>query len=100
MLHTRLVSALKKIGAKVEERSLFRNSNDPHYKAFKATLGGEEIDWSTQRNFNKKLNDYDDQMYVGHVTKRSPDTDAMTDCFCDSYRDSIKGAIHLLQRGY
>jgi hypothetical protein len=33
---------------------------------------------------------------VGYLTWRSPDTDAMTDCFCDSYYHTIKSAMHLL----
>ena len=99
MLHKRLVSALQKIGAKVEE--LNRGFKDPYSKHFQATLNGESIDWYTSQNFNNKLNDYDGQLYVGYVTKRSPHTDSQTDCFCDSYRDSIKAAIGLLNRkGY
>jgi len=99
MLHKRLVTALVKIGAKVEERE--RGFKDTHCKHFVATLGSESIDWYTSRNWNKKLNDYDDQLYVDNVVKRSPHTDAMTDCFCDSFRDTIKAAIGLLSRqGY
>lgn len=34
--------------------------------------------------------------YVGHLTYRHPDTDAMTDLFMDSYFHTIKHAMHFL----
>jgi hypothetical protein len=34
--------------------------------------------------------------FVGHLTYRHPDTDAMTDLFMDSYFDTIKSAMHFL----
>lgn len=34
--------------------------------------------------------------HVGHLTYHSPQTDTMTDCYCDSYFDTIKGAMHFL----
>lgn len=34
--------------------------------------------------------------YVGHLTSRHPDTDAMTDLFMDSYFHTIKSAMHFL----
>lgn len=44
-----------------------------------------------------KLDFYVDQTNnVGHATYRSPHTDAMTDCFCDSYFDTIKSIMHYL----
>lgn len=96
MLHKRLVSALEKIGATVEDWT-HHSAN----KQFRATLDGEQIDWYVSKNWNKKLGAYDDQLYVGYVTKRSPHTDSMTDCFCDCYRDTIKAAVALLERkGY
>lgn len=33
---------------------------------------------------------------VLHFTYRSPHTDASTDCFCDSYYNTIKAALHFL----
>ncbi len=94
MLHKRLVSALEKIGATVEDWT-----HHSAIKQFRATLDGEQIDWYVSKNWNKKLGDYDDQLYVGYVTKRSPHTDLMRDC--DSYRSTISGAVDLLQRqGY
>ena len=99
MLHKRLISALQKIGAKVTE--LNRGFKDPYSKWFQATLNGEAIDWYTSQNFNIKLNDYDDQLFVSYVSKRSPDTDSQTDCFCDSYAETIRRSLYLLQRhGY
>ena len=96
MLHNRLVSALEKIGATITENT-DRTRPDRFYKNFVAELDGKRIDWYTSRNFNTKIGDYDDKLYVGHVTWRSPHTDSMTDCFCDSYRDTIKGAVELLK---
>jgi len=103
MLHARLVSALKKVGAEVTEldqgghfnATVSEKVKDTH-KWFKATLNGNCIDWYTSENYNLKLGQYDGRLFVGHVTMRSPYTDSMTDCFCDSYRDTIKGAIGLL----
>ena len=37
-----------------------------------------------------------DSGQITHFTLRSDQTDAMTDCFCDSYFYSIKSAIHYL----
>ncbi len=34
--------------------------------------------------------------YVGYMTWHSPQTDVMTDCFCDSYYKTIKDAMHFL----
>lgn len=36
---------------------------------------------------------------VYNFTWQSPQTDAMTDCFCDSYFPSIKSALHFLNNG-
>ena len=112
MLHTRLVSAITKAGGTVREldrgftrpEHLLSEGEKRHRKFdrwFEATLDGERIDWYTSENFNDKKGDYDGRLYVGYVTKRSPHTDSMTDCFCDSYRDTIKAAVGLLNRkGY
>lgn len=95
MLHKRLVSALTKIGATITEVT-DRGRPDPFYKNFVATLNDKRIDWYTSKNFNTKIDDYDDQLYVDYVTMRSPYTDVMTDCFCDTYEGTIKGAVELL----
>jgi hypothetical protein len=106
MLHSRLVSALKKAGASVRELDRgFSHKVDPetvkYDKHFEASLDGERIDWYTSENFNEKLGRNDGRLFVGFVTKRSPHTDTMTDCFCDSYRDTIKASVWLLNRkGY
>ena len=95
MLHTRLVNALTKAGATVSE-DCDRQFSDPFYKMFVATYRGQSIDWYTSQNWNNKTKEYDGRLYVGHTTWRSPHTDVMTDCFCDSYRDTIKGSLALL----
>jgi hypothetical protein len=94
MIHTRLVSALKKVGAKVTPN---KNYEGKETGSFSASLNGNTIEWSTQSNFNSKLNDYDNQLFVGYVVMRSPYTDIQTDCFCDSFQHTIKGAVQLLQ---
>lgn len=106
MLHDRLVSALKKAGATVTELNRGFSSKVSEdvknfYRWFQAELNGEKIDWYTSQNFNVKKKDYDGRLYVSCVTKRSPQTDSMTDCFCDSYADTIRRAVHFLNRkGY
>jgi len=106
MLHTRLVSALTKAGAKVVEIERYFSGNvdaetRKFNKHFEATLGDERINWYTQENFNTKLGDNDGKLYVSFVTKRSPHTDAMTDLFMDSHADTINRSLWLLQRkGY
>lgn len=94
MLHNRLVSALKKIGAEVTD---ITRGDNPHYRHFTASLGRETIDWHTQENFNDKKGEFDGRLYVSFVTKSSPDTDVMTDYFADSHEETIKGAVNLLK---
>lgn len=36
---------------------------------------------------------------VNHFTLQNPETDAMTDCFCDSYFHTIKSAVRFLVEG-
>lgn len=105
MLHDRLVSALQKAGATVTEKERYFSGRvdaetRKFHKQFEATLNGQRIDWYTQENWNEKLGDHDGRLAVSHVTKRSPHTDAMTDCFCDSYSSNIKGAVYLLTRTF
>jgi hypothetical protein len=102
MLHSRLVSALKKAGASVRELDRgFSHKVDPetvkYDRWFKAELNGNSIDWYTQENWNEKLGRNDGRLAVSFTTWRSPHTDTMTDCHCDSYADTIKRSLWLLQ---
>jgi hypothetical protein len=99
MLHANLVKALVKAGATVLEHKRF--GDDKPADHFFATFEGQKIDWYTQDYFNPKtLKHEEGRLAVCYVTMRSPHTDAQTDCFCDSYRDTIKGAVDLLTRKF
>jgi hypothetical protein len=95
MLNTRLVNALKKVGATVEEDKSY-NVHE-YQKHFIATKDGRKIDWYTQENFNEKTLENDGRLYVGSVWSRHPDTDHMTDLFMDTYVKTVKGAVKLVQ---
>jgi len=46
---------------------------------------------------NKLMNFYvNSDGYVGYITEPSPQTDVMTDCFCDYYAKTIKNAMQVL----
>lgn len=90
MLHTRLVNALTKAGAKVTADE-YRNDH------FFATLNDKKIDWFTQDGFDKKTKQFTkEKLEVSVCTARSPHTDVQTDCFCDSYAHTIKEALYFL----
>jgi hypothetical protein len=104
MLNTRLINALKKAGATVTELTrhfacpdhMLDDDTKKFNKHFEAEANGLKIDWYTEKNWNKSKGCHDGKLGVSFVTRRSPHTDIMTDCFCDSYRDTIKGALGLL----
>ncbi len=77
MLHKRLVSALTKIGATV---------NQSGYRFIATKEGGSTITWHKSECEDS----------VSCVTKRHPDTDAMFDNFMDSYHHTIKGAVEAI----
>ena len=91
MRHSRLVSALTKLGIKVNAHEYRKNS-------FNATgPNGRRIQWYTQDGFDEKtLKSLTDCPEMGHVTEASPDTNAQTDCFCDTYYKTIKEAVEAL----
>jgi NACalpha-BTF3-like transcription factor len=72
MLHTRLEKAMKKAGAEIKEVTEFQRA---------AVKGKNEIHWRIQGGT------------AICVRMPNPMTDIMTDCFCDTYFDSIKGAV-------
>lgn len=99
MLHSNLVKALVKAGAVVKEHKRF--GEDKPTDHYYATFEGQSIDWYTQDYFNPKTLDYEkNRLTVCYVTMRSPYTDSQTDCFCDSYRNTIKGAVDILTRKF
>lgn len=97
--HKRLVSALTKAGMIVTKDE--RSTSNPHYIATNPK-NGTKIDWYTQDGFipsTPTTEAYWDKNkpIVTHVAWRHPDTDSQSDLFMDSYRDTIKGALHLLE---
>jgi hypothetical protein len=93
MTHKRLVSAFLKAGCKVEEQP--RRGNP----SFIATnpKNGDMVEWHTQPAFVyvKGGESYYDEKnpITTYVVARSPHTDAMTDCFCDTFYHTIKEAV-------
>ena len=92
--HKRLVSAFIKAGCTVEE--LPRHSN--HSYLATNPKNGKSLEWHTQAAFVPATKSWDESNPVTtYVVARSPYTDAMTDCFCDSFYDTIKGAVKAIQ---
>jgi hypothetical protein len=93
MTHKRLVSAFRKAGCTVTEQE--RRGN-PSFIAENPKTG-ECVEWHTQPKFvHVKGGDsyYDEKDPITtYVVARSPQTDIMTDCFCDSFYHSIKSAV-------
>ena len=86
MNHKRLLTALTKVGATV--------TNEPHGKSmvrFRATKGEEVLCWYAQKKWDKP-----EELEAVSVHSPSPHTDIMTDCFCDTFYHTIKGAAESL----
>ena len=83
MDHIRLTNALTKAGATITGEG----------DRFRATKGTREIRWYTQEDWQKP-----GRMEAICVRWPSPQTDSSTDCFCDTYYDTIKGAVASLDR--
>jgi hypothetical protein len=75
---SRILSAFAKNGITVE-KSKYSD------RTFIASKGGKSLDFYSQ-----------DGEYVGYFVERSPHTDSMTDCYCDSYVRTIEGAVRVL----
>ena len=86
MNHQRLLNALHKVGATV--------TNEPNGKSmtrFRATKGSEVLLWYAQKKWDKP-----EELEAVSVHSPSPHTDIMTDCFCDTFYHTIKGAAESL----
>lgn len=80
----RLLNALAKVGATVT--TPHDNIGGPrYYKAVGKT--GEVICWYVQPHWKTG------EPEATSVHSPSPHTDIMTDCFCDTYYNTIKGAV-------
>jgi hypothetical protein len=100
--HKRLVNAMVKAGMIVTPMEDRRTN--PGYIA-KNPKNGVQVQWYTQAAFvpakDGKEAYWDANIPITtHVTWCSPHTDSMTDCFCDSYYDTIKSAVAALQRDH
>ena len=108
MTHKRLACAMQKAGMKVENipRFSFPSQEDKASNAWKATnpKNGMSVEWHTQAGFVPAKDgaaafwDESNQITT-HTTWRSPQTDLMTDCFCDSFYRTIKSSVDALVRG-
>lgn len=77
MLLTRVLSAFAKNGITVEESKFSKNK-------FIARKGTKTLEFYTQGT------------HVDYFVERSPHTNVMTDCFCDSFYKTIEGAVRVL----
>lgn len=87
MNHKRLLNALAKVGATV--------TSEPHGKTmvrYRATKGDRVLAWYAQPKWNKP-----EELEAVSVHYPSPHTDIMTDCFCDTFYHTIKGAVESLR---
>ena len=85
MNHKRLINALTKAGATITNPHA-DNGKDPYY--FVATgKNGEKVCWYVQKKWNDES-----VLEAVSVHSPSPHTDIMTDCFCDTFYHTIKGA--------
>lgn len=96
MTHKRLVSAFIKAGCTVTEQP---SRGNPNFIA-KNPKTGECVEWHTQPKFVhvKGGESYYDEKnpITTYVVARSPHTDAMTDCFCDSFFHTIASAVQAI----
>ena len=89
MNHKRLLNALAKVGATITNPHA-DNGKEPRY--FVATgKNGDKLCWYVQAHW--KTGDKE----AVSVHSPSPHTDIMTDCFCDTFYHTIKGAAGSLQ---
>ena len=80
----RLLNALAKVGATVTNPYDDKTKAPRYYKAVGKT--GNVICWYVQPHWKTG------EPEAVSVHSPSPHTDIMTDCFCDTYYDTIKGA--------
>ena len=94
--HKRLVSAFLKAGMSVTQQE--RRGN-PSYIATNPK-NGKCVEWHTQPKFVHVTGGdsyYDEKNPITtYVVARSPHTDIMTDCFCDSFYHTIKEAVRAI----
>lgn len=104
MTHKRLVNAMIKAGMIVTNFKRWDGDTKPSNRWLATNPKNNEcVEWSTQDGFVPAKDGVEahwdaNNQITTHVTWRSPHTDAMTDCFCDSYYHTIKSAVAALQR--
>jgi hypothetical protein len=94
MNHKRLITALEKVGATVTATT---NGMGLANRFRAVGLNGRVLCWSIQNGWDKKTGSFDaTNPEAVCVHWPSPDTDAMTDCFCDTFYKTIKAATRSL----
>jgi len=96
MTHKRLVSAFTKAGCVVTNGPEWDQNRKGPSKTWvaKNPKNGKYVTWYVQDGFNPETKTWDASNPVTvSVCRPSKDTDAMTDCFCDSFYRSIKSAV-------
>jgi hypothetical protein len=83
----RLVNAFEKAGASVE----VTESSKGYGRGF-ARLNDRALNFSFQPSYPDKS-----KSTVSVIYASSPHTDIMTDCFCDSFFDTIKSAVKYIK---
>ena len=85
----RLVNAFKKAGATVEVKE---SEKTPYFGSGWAELNGRRLEFNYQAGFP-----VESKRTVSIIVSRSPQTDIMTDCFCDTFFDTIKSAVKYIK---
>jgi hypothetical protein len=96
--HKRLTSAFVKAGCTVES-----DERNAHRFVVKNPKNGRVMEWYTQAAFvpakdGKEASFDDGNPVTTYVVERSPHTDIMSDCFCDTFHHSIKAAVAAIAR--
>jgi hypothetical protein len=101
--HKRLVRAFIKAGCTVINMPRFGSEGKVSNRWMaKNVKDGRSVEWHVQAGFvpakDGKESYFDEtNLITTYVVERSPHTDIMTDCFCDSFHRTIRAAIHAIQ---
>jgi hypothetical protein len=96
--HKRLVSAFKKAGCEVINVPRFGSEGKVSNRWMaKNVKDGRSVEWHVQAGFDAVTKTWDESnLITTYVVKRSPHTDIMTDCFCDTFYHTIRESVRAI----